>query len=82
MVALGSVPVALKIQEIEKVSAENEDQVLHGCLVSGNWEGAPKSYVCVRNELTFIGHVILCGTQIVIPEKVRQRVLHLAHEGH
>ena len=60
LVALGS---ALKIQEIETVSAEDEElQVVRGCLVSGNWEGAPKSYVCVRNELTFIGHVILRGT--------------------
>ena len=83
MVALESVPIALKIQEIEKVSAEDEElRVVLGCLASGNWEGAPKSYVCVRNELTFIGHVIVRGTRIVIPEKLRQRVLRLAHEGH
>ena len=55
---------------------------MRGCLASGNWEGAPKSYVCVRKELTFIGHVILRGARIVIPEKLRQRVLRLAHEGH
>ena len=30
------------------------------------------SYVYVRNELTLIGHVILRGTRIVIPEKMRQ----------
>ena len=66
MVALESVPIALKIQEIEKVSAEDEElQVVLGCLASGNWEGAPKSYVCVRNELTFIGHVIVRGTRIM-----------------
>ena len=83
MVALESVPIALKIQEIEKVSADDEElQVVRGCLASGNWEGAPKSYVCVRNELTFIAHIILRGTRIVIPEKLRQRVLRLAHEGH
>ena len=57
MVTLESVPV-IKIQEIEKVSADDEElQVVRGCLASGNWEGAPKSYVCVPNELTFIGHV-------------------------
>ena len=83
MVALESVPIALKIQEIEKVSADDEElQVVRGCLASGNWEGAPMSYVCVRNELTFIGHVILRGTRIVIPEKLRPRVLRLTHEGH
>ena len=78
MVALESVPIALKIQEIEN----EELQVVRGCLASGNWEGAPKSYVCVRNKLTIIGHVILRGMRIVIPEKLRQRVLRLAHEGH
>jgi len=54
IVALESVPVALKIQEIEKVSAEDEElQVVRGCLVSGNWEGAWKSYyVFVMNWLS------------------------------
>ena len=36
----------------------------------------------VRNELTFIGQVILCGTRIVIPKVLRSKVLELAHEGH
>ena len=72
MVALGSVSVTLKIQEIEKFLAEDEEvQVVCGCLVSGNWEGVPKSYIYVRNELTSIGHVILSGTRIVIAETLR-----------
>ena len=33
----------------------------------------------VHNELTFIGHVILRGTRIVIPEVLGQRVVDLAH---
>ena len=36
----------------------------------------------VRNELTYIGQVILRGTRIVIPNILRKRVLELAHEGH
>ena len=55
---------------------------MRSCLVSGNWEKAPKPYVMVRNELTFIGQVILRGTIIVIPTVLRQRVVELAHEGH
>ena len=35
----------------------------------------------VRNELTYIGQVILRGTRIVILNTVRKRVLELAHEG-
>ena len=83
MVALQAVSVALKIQEIERASADDEElQVVRSCLVSGNWEKAPKPYVMVRNELTFIGQVILRGTKIVIPKVLRQRVVKLAREGH
>ena len=49
-------------------SAEDEDlQAVRGCLMSGNWEKAPKPYVWVRNELAYIAQVILRGTRIVIP---------------
>ena len=57
-------------------------QAVRSCLISGNWETAPKPYVWVRNELTYIGQVILRGTRIVIPNILRKRVLELAHEGH
>ena len=57
IVALSAVPIALKIQEIESASAEDEDlQAVQSCLISGNWEKAPKPYVWVRNKLTYIGH--------------------------
>ena len=83
MVALKAVPAAVKIQEIESASAEDEElQVVRNCLVSGNWEKCPRSFVMVRNELTFIGQVILRGTRIVIPKVLRHRVVELAHEGH
>ena len=52
------------------------------CLVSGNWEKGPKPFVMVRNELTFIGQVILRGMRIVKPKMLRERVVELAHKGH
>ena len=83
MVALSAVPIALKIHEIESASAEDEDvQAVRSCLISRNWEKAPKPYVWVRNELTYIDQVILGGTRIVIPNILRKRVLELAYEGH
>ena len=84
MVALSAVPIALKIQEIESTSAEDEHlQAVQSCLISGNWEKAPKPYVWVRSEPTYIGQVILRGTRIVIyiPSILWKRVLELAHEG-
>ena len=83
MVALQAVPVAIKIQEIESASAEDEElQAVRNCLASGNWEKGPWSLMMVRNELTLIGQLILRGTRIVIPKVLRSRVLEVAYEGH
>ena len=67
MVALHAVPTALRIKEIERISAQDPElQAVRNCLVEGKWNSAPKSYLPVRNELTFIGHVILRGTRIIV----------------
>ena len=82
-VALQSVPVAMNIQEIGKASAEDSElQVVRKCLVSGDWAPVPKHYLSARTELTYIGHVILRGTRIVIPAALRGRAAELAHGGH
>ena len=83
LVALHAVPTALRIKEIERVSAQDSElQAVRNCLIEEKWDNAPKSYLPVRNELTFIGHVILRGTRIVVPQALRKRVVSLAHEGH
>ena len=43
----------------------------------------PRSKPCahIASELCSIGQLILRGTRIVIPKKLRPRVLYLAHEG-
>ena len=33
-------------------------------------------------ELTFIGHVVLRGTRIVVPQVLGKKVFSLAHAGH
>lgn len=68
MVALNAVPITLKIQEIESASSEDENlQTVQSCLISGNWEQAPKPYAWVHNKLTGIDQVNLCGTRIMVP---------------
>ena len=57
-------------------------EAAYNCLVSGKWEKGPRSFMMLRNELTFIGRVILRGTRIVIPKVLRKRVVELAREGH
>jgi len=83
MIALHAVLIALKIKEIERVSAQDSElQAVRSCLIEGKWDSAPKQYLPMRNELTFIGHVILRGTRIVIPQVPRKRVVSLAYEGY
>ena len=83
LVALHVVPTVLRIKEIERVSAQDSElQTVRNCLTEGKWDNAPKQYLPVRNELTFIGHVILGGRRIVVPQALRKRVVSLAHEGH
>ena len=45
-VTLQAVPVAFRIEEIEEHSVEDEDK-------------APKDFTVVRNELTYIGQIVL-----------------------
>jgi len=71
MIALHAVPVAfiLRIEEIEQVSAQDSElQAVTNCLIEGKWDNAPKQYLPVRIESTFIGHVILPGIRIVITQ--------------
>ena len=83
MVALHAAPAALKIKETERISLEDPELwAVRKCLVEERWNGAPKQYLPVRNELTFIGHVNWRGTRIVMPQTLRKRVVSLAHKGH
>lgn len=48
----------------------------------GIWSTAPKAYELVSHESACIGQVVLRGTRILVPRKLKRRVLDLAHEGH
>ena len=83
-VAVTATPKAMTTREIEDASAEDEEFVeLRACVNSGNWKGDKlKQYVPVSSELCVIRKLILRGTRMVIPSKLRPQVLALAHEGH
>ena len=83
-VAVTATPQAMTTREIEEASAEDREFVeLRQCIKDGNWKGDQhKQYIPVCSELCVIGKLILRGTRIVIPSKLRSRVLSLAHEGH
>ncbi|XP_049886595.1 uncharacterized protein K02A2.6-like [Pectinophora gossypiella] len=76
-------PVAVSMTEIKKYSSEDKKitKVKEG-LYSNNWDESVKLYKIFQNELCFYEGILLRGTRIVIPEKLRHRVLSAAHEGH
>ena len=83
-VAVTATPKAMTTHEIEEASAEDKELVeLRACIDEGRWKGDKlKQYLPVSGELCVIGKFILRGTRIMIPSKLRTRVLVLAHEGH
>ena len=83
-VAVTATPQAMTTREIEEASSEDREFVeLRQHIKEGNWKGdRHKQYIPVCGELCVIGKLILRGTRIIIPSKLRPRVLSLAHEGH
>ena len=79
-----AMPIALITREIKKASnADKKLRNLRNCILSNDWLKLHcKSYLPVRSELTTIAFIVLRGTRIVIPSKLREDVLKLAHEGH
>lgn len=78
-----SCPVAVTVKEI-KENTESDQEILQ--LKTGIdqdiWSDAIKHCQVFKEEFCFSDGILLRGTRIVIPEKLRQRVLESAHEGH
>ncbi len=82
-VAVIATPQAMNTREIERESAADHDlSVVRRCWRSGNWNNVPREYSLIRNEITLIGNLVMRGVRIIVPKKLRERVLQLAHEGH
>ena len=83
-VARVSTPAAMTTREVEEASREDPElAAVRDCLESGHWDQCPyKDYIPIHNELCKIGYLVLRGTRIVMPQKLRSRALALAHEGH
>jgi len=56
--------------------------MLRKCVQANDWTAAKPFYRAIRNELSVLGKLVLRGTRLVIPKKLRRQVLDLAHEGH
>ena len=84
MIAEESTPVALTARDVEIASEEDAEltSVRH-YIQHGNWHECKMPYYTrVKNELYVLRKLVLRGTRIVIPRRLRDGVLHLTHEGH
>ena len=82
-------PVAITSQEILSEMAKDSVMTeLKSIIMNETWHkssGVPelKAFKLVKDELTVADDgFILKGTKLVIPSKLRNRVINLAHEGH
>ena len=83
-VATTATPNAMTTREVEEASAQDEELVeVRKSINQGSWDKMIyKQYIPCCDELCIVGQLVLRGTRIVIPKKLRSRVLSLAHEGH
>ena len=77
-------PSAMTTREIEEASAADEElSAVRQCINRKPWDQlvSYKQYLKCSGELCTNVKLILRGTRIVIPKKLRPRVLSIAHEG-
>lgn len=78
--------IAVDFAEIEEATQKDPELLeLYECLKTGNWCFASenlKKFLPFRNELGYVGKMIVREDRIIIPEYLRTRILELGHEGH
>ena len=84
MSKISATPSAMTTREVAEASAGDEElSEVRKCINGKPWDQlAYKQYLPCSGELCSFGQLILRGTRIVFPKKLRPRVLSLAHEGH
>lgn len=76
-------PIAVTLHEIRSASVEDPEirLVLKG-LIHNDWDVSISQYKLFEHELWSHEDILLRGTKIVVPTKLRSRILAAAHEGH
>ena len=80
--AVSATPAALTTREVEEASAVDEElKTLGGAIKTGRFEKC-KAYAPAAGELCVIRQLVLRGTPIVLPSKLRPQAISLGDEGH
>ncbi|RUA05416.1 MAG: hypothetical protein DSY43_04620 [Gammaproteobacteria bacterium] len=83
-----TIPKAFTLTEIQEEIAKDEElTALIPYILSGKSEDCKKDpktrdFVQIFQELSYIDGIVLRGSQIVIPQQLRNRVVDICHEGH
>ncbi|XP_055700122.1 uncharacterized protein K02A2.6-like [Phlebotomus papatasi] len=75
---------AIDFGEIETAAREDEELIsVKKAMDTGDWSSdIVKGYQIFKNELGCAGETLVRGVKLVVPVKLRSRMLMLAHEGH
>lgn len=78
-----AVPKAVTIEEVTNDSSNDETiQAVLEALQEGQRDNIPKEFKPYMNELCSAEGVLLRGNRLVIPTKLQERIITLAHEAH
>ena len=81
-VAVSATPKAMSTREVEEALGNDEElQNVRDAIQTGNFVKC-RAYMAIASELCVVGQLVLRGTRIVLPVKLRPAALALAHEGH
>ena len=74
----------MRTREVEEVSADDEEfTTVRKAINDSSWDKMVcKQYIPCCDEFCVVGQLVLRGTRVVIPKKLRPKVLSLAPEGH
>ena len=84
VIAQESTPVAMTAKDVERESEKDPElcSVRH-YIQSGDWSQCKMPhYLSVKNELCTLGKLVMRGTRIVIPQRLRGETLRLTLKGH
>ena len=79
-----AIPAALAPRQVERESERDPTlQLVRHAITSGDWSKLQgTTYKAVRDELWIMGQLVMRGNKVVIPEKLWNQTIQLAHEGH
>lgn len=78
-----TLPVAISKSEFKIASKEDKRLTeLKDCIITGSFKGKFKQAAPWKPHLPIKDDVVVFKDRVVVPKKLRTRVLQLAHEGH